>query len=383
MEKTLAGGLDGGTSGDALSPGSSSTEPYGIPARTKVDPCPIRAKPSDAGRPEGTASRSQPGGSSAEETGPGGTAPGYIDASRGPAPHASGGLVQLARGAPAAPEGRLDGGCPANMSSSGRTVRPEESQGLGAGVSREELSPRSLGMASPGNMPEERAWLTRAVLEELEVDVLERNKSMQAVRLAKRSCLELIDLARHELPCTWVPNSQKHRLESYPLGKEHMHVRVNLDEKVLQRDHKGESQGSDVGLQPAKEGSSSDETSATSGAEEYVVLSPTTLEMRRLRPTRARMRRVLDYYPKKEIRTVNNPKKMKHTKQCLFIKEPVKTEDANTEGQRQALEKPTKVKSVPWVPRGVAKAMLRKTPTRSSWRIWDPGQGEAYVVLRG
>jgi hypothetical protein len=95
------------------------------------------------------------------------------------------------------------------------------------------------------------------------------------------------------------------------------------------------------------------------------------------------MRRVLNYYSKKELRTVNNPVKMKHTKQCLFIKEPVKTEDADKEGQRQAMEKPTKVKSVAWVPRGAAKAMPKMTPAGSSWRMWDPGQGEVRVVLRG
>jgi hypothetical protein len=69
------------------------------------------------------------------------------------------------------------------------------------------------------------------------------------------------------------------------------------------------------------------------------------------------MRRVLDYYPKKEIRTVNNPVKMKHTKQCLFIKEPVKTEDADKEGRRQAIKKPAKVKSVAWVPRESARVL--------------------------
>jgi hypothetical protein len=39
---------------------------------------------------------------------------------------------------------------------------------------------------------------------------------------------------------------------------------------------------------------------------------------------------------------------------------------------------------VAWVPRGAAKlAMPRKTPARSSWRIWDPGRDEVHVVLRG
>ncbi|KAK1661504.1 hypothetical protein QYE76_049663 [Lolium multiflorum] len=136
--------------------------------------------------------------------------------------------------------------------------------------------------------------------------------------------------------------------------------------------------------QPASEGSASKETSATLDAEEYVVLSPTALETRRLRPTRARMRRVLDYYPKKELRTVNNPVKMKRKKKCLFIKVPVKIEDADKEDcQHEAMEKPTKEKSVAWVARGAAKAIPRKTPAGSSWRIWDPGRSEVHVVLRG
>jgi hypothetical protein len=81
---------------------------------------------------------------------------------------------------------------------------------------------------------------------------------------------------------------------------------------------------------------------------------------------------------------VNNPVKMKRKKQCVFIEKPVKTEEADKENcRREALEKPAKVKSVPWVPRGVAKAMPRKTPAGSSWRIWDPGRGEEHVVLRG
>jgi hypothetical protein len=29
------------------------------------------------------------------------------------------------------------------------------------------------------------------------------------------------------------------------------------------------------------------------------------------------------------------------------------------------------------------KAIPRVTPTQSKWRIWDPGRGEAHVVLRG
>jgi hypothetical protein len=38
---------------------------------------------------------------------------------------------------------------------------------------------------------------------------------------------------------------------------------------------------------------------------------------------------------------------MKHTKQYLFMKEPVKTEDAGLkDDQRQSMKKPTKAKSV-------------------------------------
>ncbi|KAK1620523.1 hypothetical protein QYE76_026040 [Lolium multiflorum] len=315
------------------------------------------SEPSDAGPPRSP--RGGPdglGGSSAGDKRPGGViSPG----------HARGGHATHPSAAP------RDEGV---LVSSPETEELERQESPDPGVSADE---------EVGATPEERDSPTQALPDELEVeDVLARN-SMQQVRLAKRSCLELIDRARRELPCTWVPYSQKHRLESHPSGKEHVHIPLNLEEEVLRRDYKGESRRSDVGPRPANEGSASEETSATSDAEEYVVLSPTALETRRLRPTRARMRRVLDYYPKKEIRTVNNPVKMKRKKKCLFIKEPVKTEDADKEGRRQAMEKPAKVKSVTWVPGGTAKVMSRKTPARSSWRIWDPGRSEAHVVLRG
>jgi hypothetical protein len=65
-----------------------------------------------------------------------------------------------------------------------------------------------------------------------------------------------------------------------------MYVSVNLNEKVLRGDHICESQGSDMEPQLGIGGSTSEETSAVSGAEEYVVPSPTALETRRLRPTR-------------------------------------------------------------------------------------------------
>jgi hypothetical protein len=99
---------------------------------------------------------------------------------------------------------------------------------------------------------------------------------------------------------------------------------------------------------------------------------------------------VLDNYPKEALRTM----KMIYKKQGMFIEESVKTEEADkTDDQRQAMEKPTKLKSVTWVLQGTTKAMStrktktakavpRVTPTRSKWRIWDPGRSEA-IVLRG
>jgi hypothetical protein len=81
-------------------------------------------------------------------------------------------------------------------------------------------------------------------------------------------------------------------------------------------------------------------------------------------------------------------------REYLFTKEEVKAEDADMDGKRQAMEKPTKVKAVTWKTQGTTKAMStrtvktvkaipRVTPTQSKWRIWDPGRGEAHVVLRG
>jgi hypothetical protein len=96
------------------------------------------------------------------------------------------------------------------------------------------------------------------------------------------------------------------------------------------------------------------------------------------------MRRVFDNYTKKAIQKMHIPAKLKHKKQCMLNKEPVKTEDADKEdSEGQAEDKPTKVKSVAWVLRGTAKAMPRMMPVRSTWRIWDPGRSEAHVVLRG
>ena len=61
---------------------------------------------------------------------------------------------------------------------------------------------------------------------------------------------------------------------------------------------------------------------------------------------------------------------------------------------RQSIDESTKANSMSWMPREATKAMsmkkaeaakgmLRVTPTRSNWRIWDPGRNEAHVVLRG
>jgi hypothetical protein len=106
------------------------------------------------------------------------------------------------------------------------------------------------------------------------------------------------------------------------------------------------------------------------------------------------MRRVSDYYLKKALRTVNNPVKMKHEKQCLLSEELVKTEDADKkDGRREAMEKPVKENTVTWMLQGAtkaismrttktAKAVPRVTPTQSKWRIWNPCRNEA-VVFRG
>jgi hypothetical protein len=112
--------------------------------------------------------------------------------------------------------------------------------------------------------------------------------------------------------------------------------------------------------------------------EKYFVSPPTDMELRRLRPTRARIRGVFTFYPKKQFRTINNPVKMNHKEQCLFIEKLVKTKNADTKNcGRQAMEKPAKVKSVAWLLQGTAKAQPRKTLARNSWRIWDPGRSEA------
>src|SRR3954464_11711570 len=62
--------------------------------------------------------------------------------------------------------------------------------------------------------------------------------------------------------------------------------------------------------------------------------SPSALEERQRPPTPVRMRKVLDFYPKEALETIN-PVKIKRRgrgKQCLLsIEEPVKFEEANTE----------------------------------------------------
>jgi hypothetical protein len=145
---------------------------------------------------------------------------------------------------------------------------------------------------------------------------------------------------------------------------------------------------------PTPGSSKAQETSATLGAEVYVVSTPKVLEPKRLRSTPTRMRRVLECYPKKILRTVDNPVKMKQEKNCLRIEEPVKVKDDKEDDERQAMKKPAKAKTVTWMLQGgatkamltmmakSAKAVPRVTPTRSKWRIWNPGRSEA-VVLRG
>jgi hypothetical protein len=284
-----------------------------------------------------------------------------------------------------------------------RPTRPEEGQArnpqaklLDGLVSPETLSPESRPAGCRvRTKTEERSCPAAHVLDELEGDVLPRNTTKK--EHAGYVCLELIKLA-----CIWMRYGQKHRLESHPSSREldsfacngRMHARVYLNEKVLRQEHKGESSGSDVGCQPAKEGLKSEERSATSSAEEYVVSAPIALELKQLQPTLTRMRRVLDCYPKNPFRTVNNPVKMKHEKQYVLIEELVKTGEADKkDGRHEAMEKPAKAKTVTWMRQGATKAMStimtksakvvpRVTPTRSKWRIWNPGRNEAFV-LRG
>jgi hypothetical protein len=107
------------------------------------------------------------------------------------------------------------------------------------------------------------------------------------------------------------------------------------------------------------------ETSATSSAEQYFVHASIALETRQVQSMKACMRHMFDSYLKKALRTVNNPVKMKHKKQCLLRKEPVKTEDVDKkDDQCQAMEKPAKEKTVTWMLRGATKAIsTRKTKT--------------------
>jgi hypothetical protein len=216
----------------------------------------------------------------------------------------------------------------------------------------------------------------------MEVDVLARN--------LKYACMELLNLAKRELPCTWMHYSQKYRVKLHPLGKELAKFASN---RVLRQEHIDDTSGSDVGSQPAEEGSASEERSAMSGAEVYVVSTSIAMKLKRQRCTRAYMRRVLDVYLKNTLRTVN-PVKLKNKKQCSPSEEPVKTKDVNKkDDQCQAMEKPAKAKTVTWMIQGATKAMSirtaktakaapRVTPTQSKWRIWDPGRSKA-VVLRG
>jgi hypothetical protein len=191
------------------------------------------------------------------------------------------------------------------------------------------------------------------------------------------ACLELIDVALRD---TRVASWRENQVPSLAGVESHMTKEMS----VLA----GASTLPTPGNLEAKE------TSATSSAEQYFVHAPIALETRQVQSMKACMRRMLDCYLKQTLQTVNNPVKMKHKKQCLLSKEPVKTKDVNKkDDQCQAMEKPAKAKTVTWMLRGATKVMStitaktakvvpRVTPTRSRWRIWDPGRNEA-VVLRG
>jgi hypothetical protein len=96
----------------------------------------------------------------------------------------------------------------------------------------------------------------QAALVQLEADI-------PVKRHTRYVCLDLIDLAIGEQARSY---GQKHELELHPSGKElaifasnfSINVHVNLDEKVLRRDHIDELRGSNKEPQPANEGSSSD-----------------------------------------------------------------------------------------------------------------------------
>jgi hypothetical protein len=301
---------------------------------------------------------------------------------------------------------------------SSRPIRPEGGRAANSQAASSEKSasltasmevPRAGGLTSPGTLSaesspakcspsivpareEERSYPAQFAPDRIEALIPAR------IKQPRYACIQLMELATRELSCTWLHDGQKHRPELYPLGNELasfvMHDRVDLVEKVLRQEHISESSRSDVGPQLAKKGSESEERSATSVTEEYVVTASIALEPKRLQPIQACMQRVLNCYLKKALWTVNNPVKVKHEKQCLLSEEPVKTEDADKkDGSREAMEKPAKTKTVIWMLQGTTKAMSmitaktakvvpRVTPTRSRWRIWDPGRNEA-VVLRG
>jgi hypothetical protein len=190
------------------------------------------------------------------------------------------------------------------------------------------------------------------------------------------ACLELIDVALRD---TRVASWRENQVPSLAGVESHMTKEMS----VLA----GASTLPTPGNLEAKE------TRATSSAEQYFVHAPIALETRQVQSMRAYMRRALDCYLKKVLRMVNLVK-LKNEKQCSFNEEPVKTKDVDKKNnQCQAMEKPAKVKTVTWMLQGATKAMStmtaktakvvpRVTPTRSRWRIWDPGRNEA-VVLRG
>jgi hypothetical protein len=193
---------------------------------------------------------------------------------------------------------------------------PEKFQGLGS-VSSKKTKPEALGTHVPEETGKEREISPSVALHGMEADVPARN--------LKYACMELLNLAKRELPCTWMHYSQKYRVKLHPLGKELAKFASN---RVLRQEHIDDTSGSDVGSQPAEEGSASEERSAMSGAEVYVVSTSIAMKLKRQRCTRAYMRRVLDVYLKNTLRTVN-PVKLKNKKQCSPSEEPVKTKDVN------------------------------------------------------
>jgi hypothetical protein len=92
--------------------------------------------------------------------------------------------------------------------------------------------PEALGIHIPEETGKEREISPSVALHGMEADVPARN--------LKYACMELLNLARRELPCTWMHYSQKHRLKLHPSGKELAKFASN---RVLWQEHIGESWG--------------------------------------------------------------------------------------------------------------------------------------------